>query len=254
MSDFDFKNVFDSNEPITDDDLNRPDVLTLPVGMEYHPAVISLEDQLSNAKRDFKKYESSILSMEADATDMEITDERSNTIAVEMTLQGKKLFKLIDDLRMYKTKKTREYNSSINTFAKIYTSKVKRVVDILDRKVTGYSDKQEIILREKERKLQDEAKKIQDRIDEEAKEKNIEAVQIVKQVLPKKIEPTRTEAGTAIVRKVWTWDKENYDFEKIPDKYKMIDEKAVNQAIRAAIQMIPGIRIYQKKSTQYRSA
>lgn len=42
----------------------------------------------------------------------------------------------------------------------------------------------------------------------------------------------------------WTWDKENYDFARIPDGYKDLRGDAIDMAIRAGVRMIPGIKIF----------
>lgn len=52
--------------------------------------------------------------------------------------------------------------------------------------------------------------------------------------------------GSLRVRKVWTFDVE--DFSKVPDNYKTLDRAEVANAIRGGLTTIPGLKIYQKES------
>lgn len=62
-----------------------------------------------------------------------------------------------------------------------------------------------------------------------------------------KIEATE---GTATTKEVWKWELE--DKRNIPREYLMIDEKALDKAIKSGIRHIEGIRIYSEQETKFR--
>lgn len=61
---------------------------------------------------------------------------------------------------------------------------------------------------------------------------------------PVVMEQVENKIGNTQVRKVWTFDVE--DFAKVPDFYKQLDTVEVNSAIRNGEREIPGIKIYQE--------
>ena len=198
------------------------------------------------AKTELSKYAEKLKEMLAEAHAFEITDEESNKQAVEMGLQAKKIGKTLTDTGAEKTKLHRFYTSAVRNLTKVHTNITDEIVDVLKGKFRNYSRLQEMTRREEERKAQEAARELQKKINAEAKKKKIEPIPIPIPALPQKQAPTRTEEGSGSMKKVWTWDKESYDFALIPDEYKMIDGPAINKAIKAAVRNIPGIRIFQE--------
>ena len=49
--------------------------------------------------------------------------------------------------------------------------------------------------------------------------------------------------GSATTKLVWTFEIE--DTKKVPNGYKVINEKAIRAAVKAGVREIPGVRIYQ---------
>ena len=68
---------------------------------------------------------------------------------------------------------------------------------------------------------------------------------------PKKKAPVRTESGSSSVR----YEKkiEVTDFAALPDIYKMINERKLDQAIKGGIRNIPGTEIVEKPIVSVRS-
>ncbi|MCK5016387.1 MAG: hypothetical protein KAS32_04870 [Candidatus Peribacteraceae bacterium] len=63
---------------------------------------------------------------------------------------------------------------------------------------------------------------------------------------PVYIERPDSKIGSTQTRKVWV--SAVADFSKVPDDYKMLDNVAVNQAIRNGVREIKGLKIYQKET------
>jgi len=223
---------------------NKPPTRTIPMSM-----INPLDPAPAKAK--LQKYETEIQKMTDIAQAVEIVDQASNLEAVAMASQAVKLFKAIEHARKEIVKEPNEFIRGVNAFAKVYTAKLKAIENELKTKLNSYSVKQEMIRREAERKAQDEARKLQAKIDAEAKKKNIKPVVVPPPVLPVKSEPTRTAEGSASTRKVWAWEVEDHSL--IPFKWMVLDEKKVNQAVRLGMRNIPGIRIYQETKTVLRT-
>jgi len=223
---------------------NKPPTWTIPMSM-----INPLDPAPAKAK--LQKYETEIQKMTDIAQAVEIVDQASNLEAVAMASQAVKLFKAIEHARKEIVKEPNEFIRGVNAFAKVYTAKLKAIESELKAKINSYSVKQEMIRREAERKAQDEARKLQAKIDAEAKKKNIKPVVVPPPVLPVKSEPTRTAEGSASTRKVWAWEVEDHSL--IPFKWMVLDEKKVNQAVRLGMRNIPGIRIYQETKTVLRT-
>ena len=105
--------------------------------------------------------------------------------------------------------------------------------------------------RDDERKAQKEAEELQAKINEEAKEKKIEPVHVPDPVLKAKPEPTRTESGSASVRKSWKWKE--VDMSNVPREYLMLDTVKINKAVRAGARSISGLEIYEESTTVLRT-
>jgi len=198
-------------------------------------------------KWEMATYSMWVQDMVDDANAHQVSDDASNSKAVQMSLQAKKLAKKIKDKGAEKTKKHRAFTASVRNLVRMYTDMLDSIEADLKKKIKEYSSVKEIERREAEQRAQAEAQKLQKRINQEAKEKGIEPVQVPEVALPEKQQPVRTEEGSASVRKRWTWDKDHYDFRKVPDDYKLLDEPAINKAIRAGVRKIPGITIYEDK-------
>lgn len=207
---------------------------------------------IEQAKAELSVHEEAIKQMLEQSKEHQITDETSNKAAIQMGLQAKKLSKKIKAMGADKTKEHRDFVSAVRNMVKLYTDMLDSIETGLKAKFREYSRIKEMERREAEKKAQEVAKRLQEKVNKEAEEKGIEPVQVPDVALPEKQQPVRTEEGSASVRKRWTWDKESVDFAQVPDEYKTIDAVAINRAIRAGLRNIPGIRIYQEEEAVWR--
>ena len=99
----------------------------------------------------------------------------------------------------------------------------------------------------------EEAEKLQEKLNAEAKEKNIEAPQVAAPVMPEPEKVARSETGSAAYsRKDWTFEVQ--DAAQVPREYCEVSAKLIRNAVKAGIREIPGVRIYKENKTVLRSA
>jgi hypothetical protein len=197
-----------------------------------------------------KVYEAECNRMKQIAQDHQVVDEESNRSAIEMAAQAKRLGKTVEDLRLEKVRPYQAYTKAIGNLAKIYTDTADMIERTLKGKINSYLAAERMKKAEAERRAQEEARKLQAQLDQEAKEKGLPQVEVPLPVLPQKMDPVRTEEGSASQRKDWKWQVVSPD--EIPREYLALDSVAVNKAVRAGVRSIPGIKIYQEESVQIR--
>lgn len=197
-----------------------------------------------------KVYEAEIERMKQLAQDHQVVDDESNKSAIEMAAQAKRLGKTVEEMRKAKVKPYQDYTKAIGNLAKVYTDTADQIERVLKGKINGYLAAERLKKAEAERRAQDEARELQKKLDAEAAEKGLPQVEVPLPVLPQKMDPVRTEEGSASQRKDWKWRVVQPD--EIPREYLALDTVAINKAVRAGARQIPGLEIYQEESVQIR--
>ena len=205
---------------------------------------------LAVAKAKLFQHEAKINTMLEEAKKFKVVDEKTNQEAVEKGIQSNKLLKAIEKIKLNLTQDARDYTSTVNNFAKVFSPKLNEIVRVYKSEIGAYSDRVEMERREAERKAQEAAKKLQDEINKEAKEKKIEPVQFATPVLTTKAQPTRTAAGSSSTRKDWKW--EVTDIAEVPREYLMIDAVKINKAVKAGLRNVKGLKIFEKSTVAFR--
>ena len=201
---------------------------------------------LDYAKYQFQKYEDKIQLLITRARDLEVKDDDSNAMAVEMIAQVAGLRKDLNDHRLQVIKEEDKFVRSVNSFVLSFSEKLEAIIkDVLKPKVGDYSYQLELKRREDERIMKEATDKKQAALDAEAKKKKVEPVIMPVMKAPKKREPVRTESGTASTRTVW--DCEVVDIEKVPRDYLVFEKSKAMFAIKSGgLRDIPGLRIFEK--------
>jgi hypothetical protein len=210
---------------------------------------------LDVAKRDLSPYREQIQNMMKEAMALTVDSEESNAMAVELGIRAKKLNKIVEAEKKRITEVPSDFVKAVRNFCKeFFQDTLKRIEEITKQKVKVYQD----ILKLERRKAEETAKKaiedLQKKIDKEAKKAGVEAPQIDTPVISQAPKVTRTDSGSAYIRKKWVF--EIIDLKKLPDQYFIPaspDEAAIQKAINAGIRQIPGVRIYQETKTIFRS-
>ena len=231
---------------------------------EWMDAELVVQDpyNLDQVRERFVEYDEIIDTMGADASQIEVKDDLSIKVAVEMAGQTKQIYKQIEDNRKEIVKEPNKYVKAVNSFAKTFKEPLENIETELKTKIRRYQIEQDRKSREAGIKARKEAEAEQKRLVVEARKKAetekktedeiedaVAEVEIVT-VAPVVSKVTRTETGSASLRKNWAWKE--IDFEKIPDEYKTIDTIKINKAVRAGMRNIPGIEIFEEFKTVIR--
>jgi len=219
---------------------------------EPAPAPINPFD-VEAVKEKFASAKAAINIMMKDAEAFSVTDNDTQVKAVEMAGQAKELHKKIEARRKEVVAAPNKFVKSVNGFCKGFLSDLEGIEKNLKAKIGSYRHKVEMARREAERKAQEEAKKLQEKINQEAKEKKIDPVQIPKPVAPEPEKVTRTETGTsAFVKKIWVHEIVNA--QEIPREYCVPSEPLIRLAIKQGVRKIPGVKIEEKEQVNLRTA
>jgi hypothetical protein len=261
------------DEPAVEPAVERPVVLPADNPPAAGRPWAMLDPEAARLK--FSEFQAQIATMKAQAGAHQITDQASLNLGIEMVAQGKKMLKAVDVRRKAIIEVPDGFVSSVNTFCRKISNDIKAIITPLDARVNAFMVEQDRLRREAERKAREEAEAERRRLEDEAaaerarieaeamangaskEEAAAEAQAAVDPIIP--VVPvtapastvTRTAEGTAHLRKDWAW--EEVDFNLVPREYLMLDTKKLNQAVKAGVREIPGIRIFEKPKTNYRT-
>lgn len=257
-----------------------------PVIMEP-PAPPQLLD-LETVKLALAPYKARIDKMVTEAKAVQITDEPSQVLAVELGTTARKLKNQVENLRKSTVQPLNDHVKDVNNLAKSFTEPLDAAERDLKAKISSYQTKLRIEQEKKAALAREEARRQQERIEAEQREireaaevKAREAAEALKKetdaaaraalertiaeeteaanapvqvavapVIPEIPKTVRTESGSAHQR--MTWEFEIEDKSMVPPEYLMVDEKAIRQAVKAGIRQIPGVRIFELASTTFR--
>lgn len=231
----------------------------------------------------FKQFEAKIAEMFNEADDHEVTDDASNSQAVEMIGQAKKLSSAIEAKRKEVTDPYLRVKQTVDGHVKIVRDRLSGIVITLERKIGPYLQKKENERREAERKAEEERRRLQEEADRKAREEAARlaaeakaraaaegadkktqeeaakqaalqaepAPVVVVETVPDETK-TKTSSATAGLKKEWTWELE--DIRSLPDD--IIEQRwneivkavapAINPRVKAGVRNIPGVKIFQQ--------
>jgi hypothetical protein len=209
---------------------------------------------LSAAKRKVAQFKAEIERVKGLANDLVVKDEASAKKAVEIGSHAKRFNKKLEETRKAIIADPGDFVRKVNAFVKSFRDEAEAIERTCKQKHSSYLYKRELEQKEQEKKAQDEARKLQERLDKEAEEKGLEPVKMTVPVVNQSGPTiTRTEDGASgSIRKEWKYKKVE-DFSKVPDQYKMVNEKAVKAAIKAGVLEIPGLIIEEVPISVFRS-
>lgn len=222
-----------------------------PPDPQAQPPAPAPADPLAKVRAELADYKPRLLEMQKQAEALTVQDAASNEQAVGMAASAKKLAKEIEARRVEITRPSLEFQRAVNALCKQLTSPLGQIEGGLKRKAGAYLAKVEQERRKAEARAREEARKLQEALDAEAKEKGIEAAKVQEPVMPKDDPVTRTEAGSANLRTVWTF--EVMDPDKVPRKYCTPDPRLIRQAVKGGVRKMAGVRIYQDQQVAIRT-
>lgn len=229
------KALYDESEEPMPTDISE----TIPMSLEI-------------VKPQFKAYVELVSSMANEADLLQVTSDERMTDAVELGGGAKRLIKTIEAKREEVTAEARQFVSSVNSFCKIFTEKLKGSTVVLERKITQYRTQQELERRKQEEQARKATEEFQKKLDAEAKAAGVEAPIAVAPVIPEAKPTVKTETGvTAYGRKKWKAEIE--DEAAVPREYCSSDMKKINAAVKAGVRSIPGVKIFEDTKTVFRT-
>ena len=203
------------------------------------------------AKRDIQQYSNQIDVLVDIADGHVVENDESAKMAVELVSQVKKLFGNIESARKHHVAAPNDYVKAVNSFAKTFTERLMNIERTLKAKIGSYTYQIEIRRREAEQLAREEAKKLQEKINQQAEEKGIEPVQVQEPVMPKTKESIRSDSGSAHIRHKWKGEIVDPALLPFPEYWEP-SQKKVDEAIKAGIREIPGVRIWEDIETVVR--
>ena len=208
---------------------------------------------LSPIRTRLARYERQIQQMLATAKAHLITDKSSYTSAVELGAGAKSLYKAIEKQRKTIVEQPNSFVKNVNGLCSVYKDKLAEIELTLKKQMSVYSARMEIARREAEKNAREAARKIQEQMDREARQKGVEAPKMAAPVMPEPKKITRSGSGAAAyTKKVWTF--EIVDENQIPREYLIPAEKLIRARVQQGMRNIPGVRIFQDIQTNFRSA
>jgi hypothetical protein len=183
----------------------------------------------------------------------EVKDDESEKKAIEMAGQAKTLLNSLDAERRESIKEPDAFVRGVNKLCKVFKDKIATIQSDLKKKVGDFQWRKELDRRKREKEAREAAEKLQKQVEKEAKEAGVEAPVVAPAPVEKKETVTRTDSGaSAHIRTAWKMT-EITDFSAVPDKYKMLDERAVKIAIQGGATNIPGLKIEEVATTVLRA-
>jgi septal ring factor EnvC (AmiA/AmiB activator) len=246
---------------------------------------------LEAVKPSFLPYLNQVDDMANEATALTVNDEKSMEMAVTLGVSSKKIAKAIETKRKKVIAAPQDFIKSVNNFCKLFTDRLNHAELTLKDKISKHQlhlrierQKQEEAARKATRELQEkldreaeeanrkireeaarkaeeeararaasqaEIEAAKNKAEEDARAREIEAPKVLDPIIPKEESVTRTEAGTAHIRK--EWKAEITTPSEVPREYCSPDMKLINAAVKGGVRVIPGVNIYEKESTVFRS-
>ena len=202
------------------------------------------------ARAKLRPYEIKVNKMLAQAGSLEIIDEATMGQAVAMGNQAKQLDKKIDIARKGIISKHYQFFKAVNATAKPFGDTLKRIENTLKNKIRVRMNQQEQKRREREADARGQNATLQAKLDTQAELSGTEPIQLSAPIMPGPKIVSRTESGSASLRKKWTFEVENVD--EVPVEYLEVVNSKVNAAIKAGVRTISGLRIYKDTTTVFR--
>lgn len=219
--------------------------------IKWTPKKHTALDPVEKAKQNIQALTGEIDAMVDTAKAIIISDDKSQVQANSLAASAKKLNKDIEIRRKEIIKPSQDFVKKVNSFAKIFTEKLKLVWTEVDRKDYTYHSQKELERRKQEELIRKANEKLQKDLDKEAKKSGVAAPQVQAKPLPKESQTIRTEQSTSFWRD--NWIGEISDPAQVPAEYCSPDQKKINAAVKQGVREIPGVLIENRKIKSYRT-
>jgi len=177
---------------------------------------------------------------------IKITTDKEVVQATEMLSQVNARAKRIEEIRLSYTKPLNDSLRKINADFKMALAPYEEMLKILKRAILDFRAEQEMKRRAEEEKLRKEAER---KALAEAKKNRTSQKKALENVIVPTIEKQdstiHSSSGSLKARMVWK--HRITDFSKLPDEYKVVNDKAIRSARQGGLMVIPGVEFYQEE-------
>lgn len=246
------------------------------------PVVAPQGFHLPAVKKELAKYDKVLIKMENEGQSLTVTDKPSQTRAIEVAGGAKTLGKNVKKAMETMIGPANDYVKLVRNLFRPVLDRFEAVEKGLKDKAGAFEVQERLAQQKRDAEAREEARKLQEKIDFEAREqreaalrkardaaeklqseKDAAARAILEQTVKEETEAaamevpqvvvptvapqqtvTRTETGSGHMRMVW--EIEVIAPSMVPDKYKIVDEKAIRADVKAGIRQIPGVKIFEK--------
>lgn len=161
--------------------------------------------------------------------------------------------KQVEEKRRFFVKPLQDQVASINQLFKGLVAPLEQADKTLRDKILHYRQEQERLRRAEMERLRKLQEKEQKRLERQAAKTG--GPPPPPPVMPVAVEAqaktVRGDMGTVSARMVW--DFEIVDPSKVPNEYRVINEKAIRAAVKAGVRSLPGVRIFQREELSVRA-
>ena len=178
-----------------------------------------------------------------EAKEILVQDKGSLTTAVDFLGKIATAKKEVDSRRRFFVDPLNRQVKTINDLFRDYSDPLGEADRIVRNKVLIYQAEEAKRVAEVQRKAMEEAKA---QAEEASKHPTEEFIPIPINIVEEPEKTVRAGAGSATTRQVWTF--KIVDPSKVPDEYKVIDEKKIAAVVKAGVRNIPGVEIYPTSS------
>src|SRR5208337_3064869 len=246
MSDFDFgARPSQMQEAILEPEIAEESGLPMIQPFDTQPALSKLLEFTANVKK---------LLAEGKAIGM-VQDDATNHLAISIASRMKTERLTIKAIHHYFTDPHFQYKKAVDNFFKQYEEPLEAEEKTLGRKSGSYRVLLDQERNRKEAAAKAEAKKLQDKLDAEAKAgeeagQPFQAVTVLAPIIPETPKVIRTQEGAASLRK--DWDFEVMEIDKVERRFLVVDGTAIRREIKGGLRESPGLRIFLRPTTNIR--
>ncbi|HQP29670.1 MAG TPA: hypothetical protein PLD71_10625 [Syntrophales bacterium] len=206
---------------------------------------------IETAKKRFVSYRQEAEKIVTAANALQVKDAATNTRAVEIGTEAKRIFSVIDSRRKEVLADAKNFTDRVNAFCKVFTEPLKAVELLMKGKMKQYAAKVELVNRAAEKKAAEEKQKLQEALNKEAAEQGVEAPTVPDPVLPLTPTTVRTEGGGSSYT-VMVWKCTIKDPADVPREYCEPSQTLLNQAVKMGARDISGCVIEEVPEIRFR--
>lgn len=233
------------------------------------PATVNPYD-LTPVKAGLSIYDQPLADMAVEAQALVVEDDATLAVANEIGSRAAKALKAIETQRKAIVEPAHEFKSSVDRLAKAYRDRLDAIKNVCAGKIATFQRAKELERQKKEVALRKAAEEAQRKLDAEVAAENarlraeaeaagkpaeaapqVEEIKLPKPVMPAAPSTVRTESGSSSQAKGWDFTVTN--LQEVPREHMMLDESSIRRAIKAGVRAIPGLKIFPKQTTRFRT-